>query len=385
MRATNRTSRICIAFLLSLCATAGSATEVAVCTDFGPFSIELFDKEAPLHTANFLRYVDEGFYSGTVFHRVVSRFVVQGGGYDAMLQRRETLEPVANESGNGLSNERGTIAAARTGDPDSATSQFFINLADNTRLDATEDAPGYTVFGRVVSGMDVIDKIGALPTGSSGPLEANVPEPLVKAASFVEADPSALEDIPEGARSETLIKRIFDAMGASDPEQALEWVRLYRSTCAPLLPDVLLAEAKAAAALEQPRHAQFALEGYFAIADASHPTFASAQALYATLGPAAQPGVAPLIGQCQAPAVPRIPNGSLEPIDVMVDAQTTIRTFMSESEMYLDCLSDIIDERELDDGQHAAAVHLHNQMVGLMENVAEDFNKQVRVFKAREK
>jgi hypothetical protein len=174
-------------------------------------------------------------------------------------------------------------------------------------------------------------------------------------------------------------------MGASDPEQALEWVRLYRSTCAPLLPDVLLAEAKAAAALEQPRHAQFALEGYFAIADASHPTFASAQALYATLGPAAQPGVAPLIGQCQAPAVPRIPNGSLEPIDVMVDAQTTIRTFMSESEMYLDCLSDIIDERELDDGQHAAAVHLHNQMVGLMENVAEDFNKQVRVFKAREK
>ena len=384
MRTTNRASRVCTALLLLTCATAGSATEVAVCTDFGPMTIELLDKEAPLHTANFLRYVDEGFYSGTVFHRVVAGFVVQGGGYDRKLQRRETLEPIENESRNGLSNVRGTLAAARTSDPNSATAQFFINLTDNTRLDATDDDLGYTVFGRVESGMDVIDRIAGLPTSSAASFEGDVPEPLVAVSSMAVLDSKALAKIPEASRPKTLIKRIFDAMGANDPEQTLEWVRLYRSTCAPLLPDVLLAEAKAAAALGKSRRAQYALEDYFTIADSSHPTFASAQELFATLSPDAQPGVEPLIGQCKAPEVPPIPNGSVDSLDVMVDAQSAIRSFMSESEVYLDCISEIIDERKLDDEQHAAAVRQHNQMVGLMEDVAEDFNKQVRIFKARE-
>lgn len=384
MRATNRAFGISLALVLLTRATAGSATEIAVCTDFGPFTIELFDKDAPLHTANFLRYVDDGFYSGTVFHRVVGGFVVQGGGYDRELRRRETLDPIENESRNGLSNVRGTLAAARTSDPNSATSQFFINLVDNARLNATDKEWGYTVFGRVKAGMEIVDKIGQLPTSSAGALGADVPDPLVAVSSMTVLDTKALDKLPEESRPETLVKRIFEALAANEPEQTLAWVRLYRSLCAPLLPDVLLAEAKSASALGQMRHARYALEDYFAFADASHPTYASAKALYATLAPGTQPGVKPLTGQCKVPEIPNIPNGSIDSLDVMVDGQTAIRKFMSESETYLECLSEIIDDHDLDDEQHSAAVREHNQMVGVMEDVAEDFNKQVRIFKARE-
>ena len=121
-------------------AHAANATDVAVCTDRGRFVIELADAEAPKHVENFLRYVDMAYYSGTVFHRVVSGFVVQGGGYDRDLRGRPTLPPVANESHNGLHNVRDSVAAARTQDPDSATAQFYVNLKDNTQLDAGTEA-----------------------------------------------------------------------------------------------------------------------------------------------------------------------------------------------------------------------------------------------------
>src|SRR5687768_12922919 len=131
----------------ALCsADALHATEVAVCTDNGRAVLELADEAAPQHVANFLRYVDMGYYTGTVFHRVQSDLFVQGGGQDRQLRSRSTLPPVPNESSNGLHNTRGTVAAARTSDPDSARSQFFVNLADNTQqLDGGRD-PGYTVF-----------------------------------------------------------------------------------------------------------------------------------------------------------------------------------------------------------------------------------------------
>lgn len=133
-------------------------------TTQGSLIIELYLEQSPLAVRNFLRYVDEGFYDGTIFHRVIKDFVIQGGGLTAAMESKETREPVANEASNGLRNLSGTIAAARMDDPDSATAQFYINLGNNYGLDPREGNPGYTVFGRVLTGFEVAQRIGAVPT-----------------------------------------------------------------------------------------------------------------------------------------------------------------------------------------------------------------------------
>ena len=134
-------------------------------TTLGNFSIELFDDKAPVSAANFLKYVDEGFFDGTVFHRIVPGFVIQGGGFTEDMEQKKTHPPVKNEADNGRKNARGTLSMARTNDINSATSQFFVNLKDNDFLDHSRGNFGYAVFGRVTEGMDVIDKIAAVETG----------------------------------------------------------------------------------------------------------------------------------------------------------------------------------------------------------------------------
>jgi cyclophilin family peptidyl-prolyl cis-trans isomerase len=134
-------------------------------TSLGDFTVELFSKEAPLSAANFLRYVDEGFFDGTLFHRVIPGFMIQGGGLLPDMSNKKTHEPIQNEAANGLKNTRGTLAMARTNDIHSATSQFFVNLTDNAFLDHKPGQYGYAVFGRVTEGMDVIDRIAAAKTG----------------------------------------------------------------------------------------------------------------------------------------------------------------------------------------------------------------------------
>lgn len=144
-------------------------------TSQGAIELELDAEAAPNTVENFLSYVDEGFYAGTTFHRVMQDFMIQGGGMDADLEAKETHNPIALEK-SGLDNTRGTIAMARTANPDSATSQFFINLVDNDALNYRDlYNPGYTVFGHVVSGMDIVDKIASVPTDRQGP-HANVPK-----------------------------------------------------------------------------------------------------------------------------------------------------------------------------------------------------------------
>ncbi|HEX9473336.1 MAG TPA: peptidylprolyl isomerase [Steroidobacteraceae bacterium] len=134
-------------------------------TTHGGFTVELFDGDAPLTVANFRQYVDEGFFDGTIFHRIVPGFVIQGGGLTADFLQKPTRAPVRNEAGNGLLNERGTLSMARTDSPHSATSQFFVNLKDNEFLDHRPGHHGYAVFGRVVEGLEIVDKIAGLPTG----------------------------------------------------------------------------------------------------------------------------------------------------------------------------------------------------------------------------
>jgi peptidyl-prolyl cis-trans isomerase A (cyclophilin A) len=146
-------------------AAAGNPV-VLMDTSLGKIKLELFPREAPITVKNFLTYTKEGFYNGTAFHRVISGFMIQGGGLTPDLMEKPTKKPIRNEAANGLKNKRGTIAMARTGDPDSATSQFFINLVDNDGLDRPRpDGHGYAVFGRVIEGMDVVDRIGGVATG----------------------------------------------------------------------------------------------------------------------------------------------------------------------------------------------------------------------------
>ncbi|WP_235185944.1 peptidylprolyl isomerase [Methylomarinum vadi] len=155
-----------------------SQTKVKLTTTMGDIVIELNAEKAPISSENFLAYVRDGFYDGTIFHRVIPGFMAQGGGFDTDFQQKETRAAIKNEADNGLKNERGTIAMARTPDPDSATAQFFINYKDNSFLNYTSPTPngwGYAVFGEVVEGMDVVDEMAGVPTGNNG-MHQDVPK-----------------------------------------------------------------------------------------------------------------------------------------------------------------------------------------------------------------
>lgn len=152
-------------------------------TSHGGFTVELYEEDAPQTVANFLRYVDEGFFDGTIFHRIVPGFVIQGGGLTSDLSQKKTHPPVRNEAGNGVRNQRGTLSMARTDEIHSATSQFFVNLADNDFLDQRPGQYGYAVFGQVTEGMDVIDKIAKVATGKrKGHSDVPTEDVLIKSA-----------------------------------------------------------------------------------------------------------------------------------------------------------------------------------------------------------
>ncbi len=185
-----------VMLVLGLTAWSGTEAEtgaenplVALKTSQGEIVVELMPDKAPATVKNFLNYVDSGFYDGTLFHRVIKGFMIQSGGFTAGMERKETDPPIVNEADNGLKNKRGTIAMARTGDPHSATSQFFINLEDNAFLDfkaKTDRGWGYAVFGKVVQGMEVVDRIGAVRTGTVGGYRDVPVEPvLIEEAGLV--------------------------------------------------------------------------------------------------------------------------------------------------------------------------------------------------------
>lgn len=165
-------------------------TKVKMTTSLGTFVVELDHVKAPLTSANFVDYVKSGFYDGTLFHRVIPGFMAQGGGFDTSFKQKPTKAPIKNEADNGLKNERGTLAMARTNDPNSATSQFFINYKDNGFLNYTSPTPsgwGYAVFGKVIEGMDVVDEMAKQPTGNRG-MHQDVPKTdiVIEKAEIVE-------------------------------------------------------------------------------------------------------------------------------------------------------------------------------------------------------
>jgi cyclophilin family peptidyl-prolyl cis-trans isomerase len=169
-------------------AEASENPNVVIHTSLGDITLELFADKAPVSVENFVSYANEGFYDGTIFHRVISHFMIQGGGMTPDLKSKPTGDPIANEASNGLSNDRGTIAMARTSDPDSATSQFFINVQDNTSLDYNPTSAGYAVFGKVTGGMDVVDNIRFVETTSFPPYHDVPAEPVIIESVEVVAD-----------------------------------------------------------------------------------------------------------------------------------------------------------------------------------------------------
>jgi cyclophilin family peptidyl-prolyl cis-trans isomerase len=391
MRATVMTSLLLSAPFAAWSASA-AATEVAMCTDVGAMTIELFDADAPQQVANFLRYVDDGLYSGTVFHRVVAGFVIQGGGFDRNLRKQRAYEPVANESRNGRHNERGTLAAARTSDPDSATSQFYINLANNSALDATKRDWGYTVFGRVTDGMRVADEIGRLPTGPSGPFAGEVPDPLVAITSIARLDRERLASLPGDGTAQEIRPLIAAAREAGDNAEAFAWLDQYRARCGVIDAALLLEEARLALALDRKPRARSALEEYFSGSDDSDPHYEEALALYREVTPeglaGAQPADTPAmpaaVSQCSSPQVPQIPDGATASMDEMLAAQSAVRDFLAQSETYLKCLDQASEGDDVSDEQRAALVHEHNTTVSLMEVIAQRFNDQVHVIRDRQ-
>jgi cyclophilin family peptidyl-prolyl cis-trans isomerase len=183
---------ILLAGMMATVATADDHPRVLLETSMGNITLELDAKAAPETVKNFVQYVEDGFYNGTIFHRVMSDFMIQGGGFTSDMQKKSTRAPIKNEASNGLKNLRGTIAMARTRDPDSATAQFFINVVDNSSLnygDPRGDGSGYAVFGKVVDGMETVDRIRAVKTATMG-MYRNVPVEsiIINKASLVKEE-----------------------------------------------------------------------------------------------------------------------------------------------------------------------------------------------------
>jgi cyclophilin family peptidyl-prolyl cis-trans isomerase len=363
-------------------AGAANATDVALCTDRGRAVLELADAQSPQHVANFLKYVDMGYYSGMVFHRVKAGFVVQGGGVDRQLHGRPTLPPVPNESNNGLSNRRGTVAAARTEDPNSASAQFFVNLEDNPALDGGAK-PGYTVFGRVKDGIAVFEQISRLPTRAAGQFKGEVPNPIVAIRSAARIDEAALAELPKDGADAALKSGIAAAATAGDHAATLRLIGQYHALCATEDPEIAVMDAQAALATNDLRHAVFVLEEYFATTDQKHPTYETATALYRKAVPENQRSAAQLVTDCTAPELPTLPDGSKANLDEMMAGQKQVKAFVAAGETYLKCLTKIIDGKEHPIEERNAAVNEHNRMVGAMEQVAATFNEQIKKFKTR--
>ncbi len=367
--------------LLFFCLSPSAlAVDVRFCTAEGAFVVALDDRSAPLHAASFARYVESGFYSGTVLHRVVAGSMVQGGSYGPDLERRRPGDPVRNESQNRLSNERGTIAASRGQDPDSATSQFYFNLSDNTHLDAAPGTAGYTVFGRVTSGLDVLDRIAALPTRRVGEL-SDVPNPLVELESVSLLPRAAAFGLANEPDAATLAAGFDTALAGGDSAAILAAVDALRRGCVTLDGRQHVAEAEAAQALGLSERARYGLEQYLARATTRDPLLAQAQRLYAGLPAERASDIDALLASCEPPAAPSIPDGRTAELETLRAIESEVRRYRQAGEIYLGCVTRLLEQGSLGELDTIDATARHNAVVVEMTAVVTRFNEAARAFK----
>lgn len=382
---------LAIACLALGAAGTARATDVAVCTDVGTFTIELFDEQAPLHAANFLEYVDRGFYNGTVFHRVIEGFVVQGGGVTRTFRSKPTLPPIANEADNGLTNDRGTLSAARTSDPDSATSQFYVNLENNANLNRRGGNAGYTVFGRVSDGMPVIDNIAALPTGPAGPFSSDVTTPLIAVTSMARAVPDRYANLTGEDKLAALRADIDNAVAAADNVAAAMHFNEYRAVCGELGPEMLLTETEVLAAVGRNAAAHESVTEYLRVANNTSEEYFRAMSLARELETAVADNsaesivlqrLAELTAECELPSPPTIPNATNTTIDAMVEAQSAVQTYLEASTEALECLEEMAEDDDFSEEDQALAILAYNTEVGNQESIAAQWNTQREMFLA---
>jgi peptidyl-prolyl cis-trans isomerase A (cyclophilin A) len=385
-------SRLWISATLALLTSKALAFDVRICTDRGAIDVDIDEQRAPLHAANFERYMESGFYAGTVIHRAVRGSMVQGGSFDRSLERRTAGVPVANESGNGLSNVRGTIAASRATDPNSATSQFFFNLTDNSHLDGAPGTPGYTVFGRVTAGLDVLDRISALPTRQVGELQ-EVPQPLVEIRSVARIEPASrvgalpnpgLGSGPEEASQTALRSAFLAAMSRNDAAGILAAADAFRQNCLELEPAQQIAEAEAAISLGYLDRARYLLDDYLAEAGPRDPGLSRARSLYSGLDQAAPVPtreIGSLVRSCNRPVAPTIPDGRTARESTLAALEDAVRRYRDLGQRYLDCVEQRIRRGDLNETETVQLTRLHNDAVVEITAASMRYNQVVRSFR----
>lgn len=379
---TIRVSFAATAIAWSLASSPALAVDIRICTTRGAIDVELDELRAPRHTVNFLNYADSGFYAGTVFHRAVAGAMVQGGSYTRSLDRRQGADPVPNESDNGLSNRRGTIAAARSDDPDSATSQFFFNLTDNTHLDASATAAGYTVFGRVTAGLELLDSISEQPKRRLGDL-TDVPSPVVEIESVTRRDRTSVFGLSIEPDRASLQEDFARALAGNNANAILGAVDALNQSCIPLDSSQRLAEAEAAIALGRMDRGRYALENFLNIASPRDNSLARARQLYAGLPmPDRVRALDEMIGQCQRPVAPAIPDGRFTNLDALGQVETSVRRYRQLGERYLGCVANSVESGDLSEPELRIVTDHHNDVVVEITGVTARFNLAVRNFRA---
>ena len=352
----------CIAFALTCIAVphAALAIDVRICTDRGVIELALDERTAPRHALGFAALVEEGFYSGTVFHRVVPGSMVQGGRFTTDMARRSAAESWPNSAPGSLSNLRGTISAPSG--PGTGNAEFFINLDNNTRLDLSPG--GYTVFGRVTTGLEILDQISQAPTSSAGEL-TELPLSPVELISVTTLTGDSNSSLPV----------------ADNPAATLAAIDQLRSECAPLNSSQFLAEATAATDLRRFDRARYSLEQYLAGSSRADPLLPRMQRMYAELPRAGSNNVTERTAHCRRPLAPSIPNAAQADLASLRTIERAMRSFLQNGEFYLRCISQVIDSGTLNEVETIDATKLHNDMVIELTAVATRFNAVARAFK----
>lgn len=354
-------ARCAVTVLAAALPGLAGAVDVRICTDRGALELTLDEQSAPRLTGQFVRLVRDGFYSGTVFHRVVPGTLVEGGAYTGNLEPRTPAEPVPGDNASGLANLRGTIATARSGSPDSSA-QFIINLADNANLDPAPGSGGYVVFGRVTAGLDLLDAIAAQPTRRAGNL-TDVPLSPIELQSVTTVNRNAVFGLsvePDPAR----LRQDFEAaMTREDASSIIAAIDGLRGACQALNSRQYLAEAEAAIELNRPQRAQSALQQAVQSIAGNDPLLPRLQRLYAGLPQSGRSNVEDRLTQCRRPAVPPLPAGRSADAAALRVVESQLRNFQRNGEQYLRCVAQVIDGGTLDDLQARDATALYNAVV----------------------